>query len=65
MALKFPPIAENRLAMYRQVCIDRVITEAGVAKMTLYSHFRSKDDLILAVLKFREEGVLELPGQLF
>lgn len=39
----------------RAVGIDRVIAEAGVAKMTLYNHFSSKDQLILEVLKFREE----------
>ena len=39
--------------------IDRIIAEAGVAKMTLYSHFPSKDDLIVAVLKYREECMLE------
>ncbi|MFI4852338.1 MAG: TetR/AcrR family transcriptional regulator [Gimesia chilikensis] len=39
----------------RAVGIDRVIAEAGVAKMTLYNHFASKDDLVLAVLKYREE----------
>ena len=43
----------------RAVGIDRIIAEAGVAKMSLYKHFPSKDDLILAVLKFREESVLE------
>jgi AcrR family transcriptional regulator len=43
----------------RAVGIDRIIGEANVAKMSLYKHFPSKDDLILAVLKFREEGVLE------
>ena len=37
------------------VGIDRIIAEAGVAKMTLYNHFSSKDDLILAVLEYREE----------
>ena len=36
------------------VGIDRIIAEAGVAKMTLYNHFSSKDDLVLAVLQFRE-----------
>ncbi len=38
----------------RSVGIDRIIAEAEVAKMTLYNHFSSKDDLILAVLQFRE-----------
>jgi AcrR family transcriptional regulator len=42
----------------RAVGIDRIIAEAGVAKMSLYHHFPSKDDLILAVLQYREEGVL-------
>jgi len=44
----------------RAVGIDRIIAEAGVAKMSLYNHFPSKDDLILAVLKHREEDVLAL-----
>jgi AcrR family transcriptional regulator len=43
----------------RAVGIDRIIAEAGVAKMSLYKHFPSKDDLILAVLQYREVGVLE------
>src|SRR6478609_6869160 len=43
----------------RAVGIDRIIAEAEVAKMSLYNHFPSKDDLILAVLKYREENVLE------
>ena len=43
----------------RAVGIDRIIAEAGVAKMSLYKHFPSKNDLILAVLKDREESVLE------
>jgi AcrR family transcriptional regulator len=43
----------------RAVGIDRIIAEAEVAKMSLYKHFPSKDDLILAVLKYREESVLE------
>ena len=36
--------------------IDRILAEAGVAKMTLYKHFRSKDELILAALRRRDEG---------
>jgi AcrR family transcriptional regulator len=43
----------------RAVGIDRIIAEAGVAKMSLYNHFPSKDDLILAVLRHREEAILE------
>jgi AcrR family transcriptional regulator len=35
--------------------VDRIVAEAGVAKMTLYRHFRSKDELVLAVLDLREE----------
>jgi AcrR family transcriptional regulator len=42
----------------RAVGIDRIIAEAGVAKMSLYKHFASKDNLILAVLEFREGNVL-------
>ncbi|MEX0729207.1 MAG: TetR/AcrR family transcriptional regulator [Aquisalimonadaceae bacterium] len=37
---------------YRNGChttgIDRILAEAGVAKMTLYKHFRSKEELVLA-----------------
>ncbi|MAS43109.1 MAG: TetR family transcriptional regulator [Rhodobacteraceae bacterium] len=35
--------------------IDRILAESGVAKMTLYKHFRSKDELILAALHRRDE----------
>jgi len=39
----------------RAVGIDTVIAEAGVAKMTLYRNFASKDELALAFLELREE----------
>jgi len=39
----------------RAVGVDAVIAEAGVAKMTLYRNFRSKDDLVLDFLRRREE----------
>jgi len=42
----------------RAVGIDRIIAQAGVAKMSLYNHFQSKDDLILAVLVHREQVVM-------
>jgi AcrR family transcriptional regulator len=37
------------------VGIDELIERAGVAKATLYRHFRSKDDLVLAFLEQREQ----------
>jgi AcrR family transcriptional regulator len=39
----------------RAVGTDEVIERAGVARATLYRHFATKDDLVLAVLKRREE----------
>ncbi len=35
--------------------IDAILAEAGVAKKSLYTHFRSKEDLILAVMRRRDE----------
>jgi AcrR family transcriptional regulator len=39
----------------RAVGVDTIIAESGVAKMTLYRNFASKDDLIIAFLERREE----------
>ena len=39
----------------RDVGVDEVIERAGVAKATLYRHFPSKDDLVIAFLERREE----------
>jgi AcrR family transcriptional regulator len=39
----------------RDVGIDELIAGAGVAKATLYSHFPSKDDLVVAFLERREQ----------
>ena len=39
----------------RGVGTDEVIGRAGVAKATLYRHFATKNDLVLAVLQRREE----------
>src|SRR3954451_17558090 len=39
----------------RAVGVDRIIEEAGTAKMTLYRNFASKDELIVAFLEAREE----------
>lgn len=35
--------------------IDRVLAEAGISKPTLYHHFRSKEDLIVAALRREDE----------
>jgi AcrR family transcriptional regulator len=39
----------------RDVGVDEIIARSGVAKATLYRHFRSKDDLVLAFLQLREQ----------
>ena len=38
--------------------IDRILADSGVAKMTLYKHFRSKTDLVVEAVKHWHEGVL-------
>jgi AcrR family transcriptional regulator len=45
---------------YRAVGIDTVLAEAGVAKMTLYNHFSSKEDLIAAAME--KKGAETLAG---
>ena len=39
-----------RQAGIRATGIDLLLAQAGVAKMSLYSHFRSKEDLVIAVI---------------
>lgn len=41
---------------FRAVGIDRVIAETGVAKMTLYNNFESKEALMLAALRRRQDA---------
>ena len=52
----------------RAVGTDEVIAQSGVAKATLYRHFPSKNDLVLAVLQRREElwtlGLVEQQSRL-
>ncbi|MET1063850.1 MAG: TetR/AcrR family transcriptional regulator [Arthrobacter sp.] len=40
--------------------IDAITAEAGVAKMSLYNNFSSKEDLVLAYIELRHEEWLEL-----
>lgn len=48
---------------YRHGChttgIDRILAEAGVAKMTLYKHFRSKEELVLAAAQHFHQRLRE------
>jgi AcrR family transcriptional regulator len=39
----------------RAVGIDTIIARSGVAKMSLYRNFASKDDLVVAFLEYRNE----------
>ena len=39
----------------RAVGVDTIIARAGVAKMTFYRHFPSKEDLVVAFLERREQ----------
>src|SRR3989442_9575048 len=39
----------------RAIGVDTLAAHAGVAKMTLYKHYPSKDELALAFLRDREE----------
>jgi AcrR family transcriptional regulator len=39
----------------RDVGVDELVERAGVAKATLYRHFSSKEELVLAFLQLREE----------
>lgn len=43
----------------RAVGVDTIIAESGVAKMTLYRHFPSKDDLMVAFLQRTHEIMMD------
>jgi AcrR family transcriptional regulator len=52
-------VLESAIRLFYQhgihiVGIDRIIAEAGVAKMSFYNHFSSKQELILEFLKERD-----------
>jgi AcrR family transcriptional regulator len=40
---------------YNATGVDAVVSAAGVAKMTLYQHFPSKDQLVIAVVQFQAD----------
>lgn len=44
---------------YNSTGINEIIAKAGIAKATLYSHFKSKEDVCVAYLKFKNATFLE------
>jgi AcrR family transcriptional regulator len=65
MATAAPPDARERILAtayelfsrhgIRAVGVDTIVQQSGVAKMTLYRHFSSKDELVLEFLRRREQ----------
>lgn len=44
---------------YNSTGINEIISKSGIAKATLYSHFKSKEDICMAYLKQRHDSFLE------
>ena len=44
---------------YNSTGINEIISESGIAKATLYNHFKSKDDICLAYLQFMNTTFLK------
>ena len=44
---------------YNSTGINEIIHESGIAKATLYNHFKSKEELCLSYLKFMNINFLE------
>lgn len=47
---------------FERANIDAIAADAGVSKMTVYSHFASKNGLFEAVIEDRTEGVVAAPN---
>lgn len=48
---------------FHGVGLDRVLQEVGVSKQTFYNHFKSKEDLMLAVLHHRSQYEIDMMQQ--
>jgi AcrR family transcriptional regulator len=44
---------------YNSTGINEIISESGIAKATLYNHFKSKEDICLAYLRFKNSTFLK------
>ena len=44
---------------YNSTGINEIISEAGVAKATLYNHFKSKEEICLAYLRFKDASFIK------
>jgi len=44
---------------YNSTGINQIIAEAGIAKATLYNHFKSKEEICLAYLQFKNNTFLK------
>jgi len=44
---------------FQAVGIDRILAEAGVSKTTFYKHFESRDDLLVAAIRQRDEWEMQ------
>ena len=44
---------------FQAVGVDQIISAAGVTKTTFYKHFESKDDLLVAAIRQRDEWEME------
>ncbi|MEL6918597.1 MAG: TetR/AcrR family transcriptional regulator [Bacteroidota bacterium] len=44
---------------YNATGINEIIAEAGIAKATLYHHFKSKEDICIAYLKYKNDFFLK------
>jgi len=44
---------------YNLTGINQIIEEAGIAKATLYNHFRSKEDICIAYLEYKDTAFFE------
>ncbi|MEL6590324.1 MAG: TetR/AcrR family transcriptional regulator, partial [Bacteroidota bacterium] len=47
---------------YNLTGINEIIAESGIAKATLYNHFKSKEDICIAYLAYRNTSFLEEIG---